>query len=369
MIRITVLSRRGIGHPLSGGAGRYVHEIFRRLTSYYSVTILSSGWARGPSEQELDGITYRHFPGAFHRLSLPARYLVKFAGKTDLLVDNADVGIPWFSPLYSRKPRITIVHQLVREIFYDELPRPLSDVGYALEPLLYRLYSTSRIVAASQSTARDLLSCGIPEKNINVVSPGCSNPGVARTPLTDRFPKTIGCVSRLMKYKGLQLAFRAFSKVVSKSPDAKLLVAGSGPYQQQLAKMAHDLGISENVKFLGRVSESSKFKLYSESRVAISPSHREGFGISVIEANSVGTPVVGWDVPGSRDSIVDETTGLLAPFPDETAFADRISTLLTDDQTWGNLSESAWKWALDHSWDRSAKDFEKVVEDVLAGQQ
>src|SRR6266487_5468718 len=208
MIRITVLSRRGIGHPLSGGAGRYVHEIFRRLTSYYSVTILSSGWARGPSEQELDGITYRHFLGAFHRLSLPARYLVKFAGKTDLLVDNADVGIPWFSPLYSRKPRITIVHQLVREIFYDELPRPLSDLGYALEPLLYRLYSKSKIVAVSQSTARDLFDCGISKENIEVISPGCTNPGLPQASLTDRAPKTIGCVTRLMKYKGLQLALK-----------------------------------------------------------------------------------------------------------------------------------------------------------------
>ena len=368
MERITVLSRRGIGHPLSGGAARYVHEIFRRLTTRYSVTILCSGGRNSPPEQEIDGITYRHFPGAFHRIFLPARYLVKFAEETDLLVDNADVGIPWLSPLYSRMPRITIIHQLVREIFYDELPRPLSDLGYALEPLLYRLYSTSRIVAVSQSTARDLLYCGISEKNIHVVSPGCTNPGVPRTPLTDRSPKTVACVSRLMKYKGLQLAFQAFSTVVSRFPEAKLLVAGSGPYQHELAKMACDFGISRNISFLGRVSERSKFKLYGETRIAISPSHREGFGISVIEANSVGTPVVGWDVPGSRDSIVDGTTGLLAPFPDDTAFADDISTLLTDDQMWRNLSGSAWKWARDHSWDKSARDFEKVVEIALAEQ-
>ncbi len=366
MIRITVLSRRSIGHPLSGGAGRYVHEIFRRLASRYSVTILCSGWADSSPEQELDGITYRRFPGSFHRVLLPARYLVKFASKTDLLVDNADVGIPWFSPLYSRTPRITIIHQLVREIFYDQLRRPLSDLGYALEPLLYRLYSTSRIVAASQSTAGDLMCCGIPARNINVVTPGCANPGVHPTPLTDRLPRSVGCVSRLMKYKGLQLALKAFSTVVNQTPDAKLLVAGSGPYQSELAKITIELGISKNVRFLGRVSENSKFKLYGENRLAISPSHREGFGISVIEANSVGTPVVGWDVPGSRDSIIDGTTGLLAPFPDEMAFAERISTLLTDDKTWTNLSENAWKWALDHSWDKSAKDFEKVVESTVA---
>src|SRR6266581_7209136 len=210
MERITVLSRRGIGHPLGGGAGRYVHEIFRRLTTRYSVTVLCSG-GPSPPEQEIDGITYRHFPGASHRILLPVRYLVKYAPKTDVLVDNADVGIPWFSPLYSRMPRITIIHQLVREIFYDELPRPLSNLGYALEPLLYRLYSKSKIVAVSQSTALDLSHCGISKENIEVISPGCTNPGEPRTSLKDRVTKTIGCVSRLMKYKGLQLALKAFS--------------------------------------------------------------------------------------------------------------------------------------------------------------
>ncbi len=296
---------------------------------------------------------------------LPARYLVKFAQETDLLVDNADVGIPWLSPLYSRIPRITIIHQLVREIFYDELPRPLSNLGYALEPLLYRLYSKSKIVAVSQSTALDLSHCGISKENIEVISPGCTNPGEPRTSLKDRVTKTIGCVSRLMKYKGLQLALKAFSKVVNRFPDAKLLIAGSGPYAQDLAKISQDLGISKNVRFLGRISEKGKFKLYGETRVAISPSYREGFGISVIEANSLGTPVVGWNVPGSRDSILDRTTGLLAPFPDDTAFANHISTLLTDDQTWRQLSDGAWKWARVHSWDTSAKDFETVIEHTL----
>ena len=355
-----------MGHPLSGGAGRYVHEIFRRLTTRYSVTVLCSGRSSSPPEQEIDGITYRRFPGAFHRILLPARYLVKYAPKTDVLVDNADVGIPWFSPLYSRMPRITIIHQLVREIFYDELPRPFSNLGYAFEPLLYRLYSKSKIVAVSQSTARDLLQCGISRENIEVISPGCANPGLPRTSLKDRAPKTIGCVSRLMKYKGLQFSLKAFSEVVRRFPDAKLLIAGSGPYGQDLAKMSQDLGISKNVRFLGRISENSKFKMYGETRVAISPSYREGFGISVIEANSVGTPVVGWNVPGSRDSILDGTTGLLAPFPDDKAFADHLSTLLTDDQTWRHLSDNAWKWARVHSWDISAKDFETVIEDALA---
>src|SRR5437879_5906331 len=106
MRRIVVLSRRDITHPLSGGAGKYIHEIFRRLTTRYSITVLAEG---GPSRRPLegiDGIAYRHFPGTFQRMMLPARYVTRFARRTDLLVDNADVAIPWLSPFYSKLPRI-----------------------------------------------------------------------------------------------------------------------------------------------------------------------------------------------------------------------------------------------------------------------
>src|SRR5207245_3471858 len=153
-----------------------------------------------------------------------------------------------------------------------------------------------------------------------------------------------------MKYKKLQLALKAFSTVVRAIPDAKLLVAGSGPYGQELASIAYDLGVSKNVRFLCRISENNKFKLFGEARIAISPSYREGFGISVIEANSVGTPVVAWDVPGLRDSIINNETGFLAPFPDEQAFAKEVMKLLNDDDTWNRLSQNAWKWSATHSW-------------------
>src|SRR2546427_4936460 len=357
MERITVLSRRGIGHPLSGGAGRYVHEIFRRLTSRYSVTVLCSGGATSPPEQEIDGITYRHFPGTFYRVFLPARYLVKFAPKTDLLVDNGDVGIPWFSPLYSRIPRITIIHQLVREIFYSELRRPLSSVGFLIEPSLYRLYSRSVIVAVSQSTAQDLYQFGISKRQIHVVRPGCNQNHSSRRPMSDRSFGAVTCVSRLRRYKGIQYALRAFRLVVENNPSAVLKVVGSGPYESQLHELAKEIRIEKSVQFLGQVSENEKFDLLSDSQVMVHPSMREGYGISVIEANSVGTPAVGWDVAGTRDSIINGKTGLLAPFPDERALAKKLETLLNDDSTRSRLSSQAFDWARMHSWEASASQF------------
>ena len=366
MTRIVILSRRDITHPLSGGAGRYVHEIFRRLATRYSVTVLAEGGPSSKSVEEIDGITYRHFPGILHRMLLPARYVTRFAGKTDLLIDNCDVGIPWLTPLYSRMPRITIVHQLVREIFYSELRRPLSSFGVLIEPSLYRLYSRSVIVAASHSTTQDLRQFGIPIEQITIVRPGCNLDHSSRKPMRDRSFGAVICVGRLKRYKGIQHALRAFRFVVENNPSAVLRIAGSGPYESQLRDLAKQICIEKSVQFLGQVSENEKFDLLSDSQLMVSPSMREGYGISVIEANSVGTPAVGWDVAGIRDSIIDGKTGLLAPFPDERALANKLEMLLNDDSTWSRLSNQAFDWARMHSWEESASRFESIIERVCA---
>lgn len=365
MARILVLSRRSIGHPQSGGASTYVHQIFRRLANRHEVTVLAGGTRDSLPLQEIDGITYRHFRGPLPRAVLPLRYVHSFARCTDLLIDNADVAVPWLSPFFARCRSITMVHQLVRDVFFDELPRPIAEIGFHLEPLLYRIYLKSKFVAASKSTALDLMHVGIPEENISVISPGCEKPAFSSEAVVQREPNTIACVSRLMRYKGLHFGLEAFTDVVKAIPEASLILAGTGPYEQQLTKLCSELGLTKNVTFAGRLSNESKFKLLRQARVAISPSRREGFGISVLEANSVGTPVVGWNVPGLSDSIVHDVTGLLATYPNLGEFADKLKTLMNDDATWNRLSSNACKWALEHSWERSALQFERLIKETL----
>src|SRR5439155_25096082 len=105
-----------------------------------------------------------------------------------------------------------------------------------------------------------------------------------------------------------------------------------------------------------------KFGLLSSSRAALFPSIRDGYGISVIEANSVGTPVVGWDVPGPKDSIQSDVTGLLSTFPDGAGLAKSIQTLLSNGTTGNRFSSNALKWADSHSWDRSADQYRRLIE-------
>src|SRR5260370_41939146 len=133
MTRAVVRSRLDITHPLSGGPSKYVHEILRRLATIYSITVLAEVGPSSKSVEDIDGITYRHFPGTLHRMLLPARYVTKFAGETDLLIDHSDVGIPWLSPFYAKVPKILVTYQVARGIFHHELPRPLSEIAVSLD--------------------------------------------------------------------------------------------------------------------------------------------------------------------------------------------------------------------------------------------
>jgi len=361
MPRIVILSRRNITHPQAGGASQYLHEIFKRLTGSHNITVLTEGAASAKGIEEIDGIRYFNVGKAFPRFAIPIKFIVSFARKADVLIDHADVAIPWLSPLFVGKPRITIVHQLVKEIYYYQLSRPWAEIGFRAEKAIYRLYSGSRIVTSSGSAARELEELGIPTENITIITPGYDKRNTSRHQLRDRAIR-IGCVSRLVRYKGIQNSLRAFREVLVTCPQATFQIAGVGPYEQTLRNVTKSLEIDRKVEFLGRVSQDEKFDLLSKSRVAVFPSIRDGFGISVIEANSVGTPVVAWDVPGPQDSIINGITGLLTPFPNEHIFARNLRTLLTEDEIWEQLSNNAWKMSGEFSWDRAASTFGNVID-------
>src|SRR3989442_3937935 len=366
MVRIVVLSRRSINHPLAGGAGSYIHEIFRRLTDRHSITILSSGGMLSKPVEEIDGIDYRQFPEAFHRITLPARYLTKFAGKTDLLIDNSDVGIPWLSPFYTKMPKILVTYQVARDIFHHEYARPFAEIAVNLEPRIYSLYRNNRIVTCSPSTKDDLVSLGIQPERISVIRPGIDDSFRGFEPDGLKFEDpTIICISRFRRYKGLSYAVRSMKFVLEKVPRAKLVIVGNGN-PTELKEEVSRTDYPGSIQILERAPNtwnSEKKVMLSRSRLLLIPSVREGYGIVVIEANACGTPAIGWTVPGVQDSIVDGKTGLLVPFGDIRRLGETIAKLLGS----GSLqlkafTQPAIDWARQHSWDTSAKMFAEIID-------
>ena len=116
---------------------------------------------------------------------------------------------------------------------------------------------------------------------------------------------------------------------------------------------------------MGKVSETVKAKVLGESWVMLQPSMIEGWGITVIEANASGTPVIASDVSGLRDSIIHDKTGVLVAPGNVNEFALAMSHFITDEKYRTLLTKNALNWSQKFTWDRSADAFYKIISAVV----
>ncbi len=117
---------------------------------------------------------------------------------------------------------------------------------------------------------------------------------------------------------------------------------------------------------MGEVSEEQKYEILKRAWIFVTTSIKEGWGLSVIEANYFGAPAIAYDVPGLRDSINNGETGLLIPSGDIEALANAIVKVLNDSGLRERLGQNAQSWASTFSYDRTVDEFAEVIGGVLS---
>ncbi|MDP3733185.1 MAG: glycosyltransferase family 4 protein, partial [Candidatus Daviesbacteria bacterium] len=142
-----------------------------------------------------------------------------------------------------------------------------------------------------------------------------------------------------------------------KNEDFRFWVAGkSDPrYLNFLKKESQKLDIGKRVKFFGFVSEIRKYETLAKAHILINPSVREGWGLVVIEAASVGTPTVGYNVAGLKDSVINNKTGILCTNMAPANLAEEILKLLGDEEKLQGMSKQAIAWSKKFTWDKSVQ--------------
>ena len=354
-MRILILNWRDPTHPWAGGAEVYLHELAKRwIAAGHQVTWFSS---RHPSQARFEqtaGFRFMRAGGFFSVfLAAPLYYLLYCSGRFDVILDSAN-GIPFFTPLYSQTPTIALVHHVHKQVFYYELPPGMAHIANWLEqyaaPMIYR---DTRFITVSPSSRQAIIDIGVPEDQISLVFNGVDcdrfQPGrKSDTPL-------IVYLGRLRRYKSVDIAIRALAMLANVMPALRLGIAGSGPAATDLRALAMDLGVADRVQFYGRVSEDEKIALLQQAHLVLNPSLKEGWGLTVLEANACGTPVIGADVPGLRDSICHGQTGYLVPYGDPHCLAEAIHQFLCDSRQRREMGARALEWSRSFSWDRSAE--------------
>ena len=118
------------------------------------------------------------------------------------------------------------------------------------------------------------------------------------------------------------------------------------------------------IKFWGYVDEKKKFTLLGRAHVLINPSVREGWGLVNIEANSQGTPVIGYEVAGMKDSVKDGKTGILVEKGDFGSLASNALKLLSNKSLYERFEKKAEDWSRNFRWEKSAGESLKLVESI-----
>ena len=120
---------------------------------------------------------------------------------------------------------------------------------------------------------------------------------------------TVGRMDPRERYKGHDRVIAAISNLVAKGHDICYVVVGEGADRIRLEALARDAGVSERVRFLGRVGLQTLVEIYRMADLFVMPSTGEGFGVAFLEAMASGTPALGLDVAGARDALADGQLG------------------------------------------------------------
>jgi len=366
--RLLIFNWRDVKHVWGGGAEVYIHELSKRLVKQgYEVTVFCGNDGHSLRHEVVDGVKIIR-RGGFYTVYVWAflYYIFKLRRNTDIVIDSEN-GIPFFTPIYVGKPVLGLVFHVHQEIFKRHLKFPLSQVAKALEadlmPLVYR---NSKLVTISNSSKEDMERIGLGKRfPIKIIRPGVDlsvfKPGFK----TDR--PSVLYLGRLKPYKSVETAILALEQVRRQVPSATLTIAGDGESRKSLERLVAKLNLANTVRFLGKVTEKTKAKLYAQSWLMVQPSKMEGWGITAIEANASGTPVVAANVPGLRESVSNPHSGYLVPWGDTNKFAEKIGLILTDRNVRRELELGSIEWSRQFSWDRSAENLVKLLKNLKEG--
>lgn len=236
----------------------------------------------------------------------------------------------------------------------------------------YLAHQSSAIVAGSAAEVESLIDdVGAPADRLWVIPPGVDvelfrpdRRGAAdRVRQAHRIEEgrpVLAVVGRVQPLKDQELAVRTLAALRGLRGWTPVLVVAGEPtpgderYLQALEGLAAELGVAEDIRFVGALDRDDLADLLAVATLTLVPSHSETFGLVALESAASGTPVVGYRSTGLAESIADGTSGVLLETRDPRAWAATVNRLLDDPLERERLSSSAREHALGFTWGATA---------------
>jgi glycosyltransferase involved in cell wall biosynthesis len=229
----------------------------------------------------------------------------------------------------------------------------------------------TRVIAVSAATKRLMVDVeGVPESRISVVLNGMDPPPLptpdeierVRAELVPEGTRACLMVARLHEEKGHRVLFEAIPHVVERIGPVVFLLAGEGPHRRMLEAQARAQRVADRVRFIGQRRDVPA--LITVADAVVLPSLAESFGYALVEAMSLGRPVVASDSGGIPEVVADGETGLLVPTGDAAGLGRALVRVLADRDLADRLGRNGPRRARLFSFDRMIRGYEDVYRQV-----
>lgn len=246
---------------------------------------------------------------------------------------------------------------------HNDNQRYISDVEWWLT------YEAWRVIVCSSYMEQELKGFfRLPGDKLTIIPNGVSTDefstvSVAAPPKNEKYIYFIG---RLVREKGVQVLIDAAPKILGVFPEARFIIAGTGPYEEQLRARVRERGLEHRFYFAGFVDDKTKNRFYSQSSVAVFPSLYEPFGIVALEAMASKTPVVVSDTGGLSEIVEHGKDGMKCYVDSPESLADNIMAILGDARLAEKLSLNGYEKARNkYSWFNIAGETLALYEEVI----
>lgn len=236
-----------------------------------------------------------------------------------------------------------------------ELMRDAANHIATLDPLLRMNFRRAALIPCKTADTVQFIPAKYRQKCVVHGEIGAP-PIVAPSPRQDKSEFRVLFAGNLLPLKGIHLALRAVAIASSRVPTIRFTIAGSGPLEPRLRRLAAKLGIEKLVAWPGKIAQSELFELYAQADVFLFPSLHDSSGNVVMESLSRGLPVVCLDLGGPAQ-FIDASCGRVIATPGRTEeqvssdLAEALCALAGDEVLHGELRQGAIRKAEDLSWD------------------
>ncbi len=345
----------------AGGGAVAVHEIARRLSHEFNVTVLTGKYP-GAKNEERNGVHYRRigfsmFGGQIgqllYHLTLP--WYVMFLDYDIWIESFTPPFSTSFTPVFTKKPVVALVHMLSAQDMVRKYHLPF----HWIENFGLKFYR--HFIVVTKTSAEEVIAHNH-SAEIKIIPNGVYMP----TLNGERVGKHLSYIGRIeVDQKGIDLLLKAYKKI-SETMAVPLVIAGVGT-ETEMARVKklielHELG--DSVHLLGRINAQEKENFFRETIACLLPSRFETFSLVALEMMSYGVPTVAFDIPGlqwitSNDAIIR------VPSFDVDAMANAVLKPMQSSKLYQKTAQQARLYAEKYDWDSIAKEYEQFITDVI----